>query len=345
MRGGYIHTSLSLYIYNAHTYVACFMYCTFTPKPKTTHTIHHSFLEGMEIKEVEPSISSPPISAPRWWSKDTVAIVTGSNKGIGFSLVKQFAELGLTVILTARDIEKGKKAIEELRDHGLHHHVHFHVLDVSNPASIKAFVSWFEKCFRVLDILVNNAAVSFNEIDENSVEHAETVIKTNFYGAKLLTESLLHLFRCSDSISRILNISSRLGSINKMRNPSVKKMLLSENLSEEMIDGMVKSFLENVKKGTWQNQGWPEYWTDYAVSKLALNAYSRILANRYMNCGLSVNCFCPGYTRTSMTRGKGTHTADDAAQVGAKLALLPPDELPIGKFYIDFSPGIIRSKL
>lgn len=61
---------------------------------------------------------------------------------------------------------------------------------------------------------MNNAAVSFNEINENSVKHAETVINTNFYGAKLLTEALLPMFRRSPSTSRILNISSRLGSLN-----------------------------------------------------------------------------------------------------------------------------------
>jgi NAD(P)-dependent dehydrogenase (short-subunit alcohol dehydrogenase family) len=61
---------------------------------------------------------------------------------------------------------------------------------------------------------VNNAGVSFNEMDTNSVEHAETVLRTNFYGAKMLTESLLPLFRRSPTTSRILNISSQLGLLN-----------------------------------------------------------------------------------------------------------------------------------
>lgn len=56
--------------------------------------------------------------------------------------------------------------------------------------------------------------MSFKEINENTVEQAETVMKTNYYGAKLLTEALLPLFRrCSRTTSRILNITSRLGSI------------------------------------------------------------------------------------------------------------------------------------
>lgn len=89
----------------------------------------------------------------RWWSEDTVAIVTGANKGIGFALVKRMAELGVTVILTARDIERGCKAVEALRAQGLYN-VAFSCLDVSDPSSIRAFASWFRKSYAALDILV-----------------------------------------------------------------------------------------------------------------------------------------------------------------------------------------------
>lgn len=65
-----------------------------------------------------------------------------------------------------------------------------------------------------MNFQINNAAVSFNNLYENSVEHAETVIATNFYGTKMLTEALLPLFRRSSTVARILNISSRLGLLN-----------------------------------------------------------------------------------------------------------------------------------
>ncbi|XWS35350.1 hypothetical protein CRYUN_Cryun21dG0118300 [Craigia yunnanensis] len=292
----------------------------------------------MESKELDFSFPSPtPLSSStRWWSKDTVAVVTGANKGIGFALVKRFAEMGLTVVLTARDVDRGKKAAESLREQAGLRNVYFFPLDVSNPASIKTFVSWLETRFGVLDILVNNAAVSYNEIDENSVEYAETVIKTNFHGPKLLTQSLLPLFRLSTSISRILNISSRLGSINKMRNLRIKATLQNERLSEEEIEDVINMFMEDVKQGTWQSEGWPEIWTDCSVSKLALNAYSRVLAKRFEGSRLSINCFCPGFTQTSMTGGQGTHTPDAAAEVAASLALLPPHHLPTGRFFLGF---------
>ncbi|KAI3446938.1 hypothetical protein Pfo_003603 [Paulownia fortunei] len=134
-----------------------------------------------------------------WWSKETVAIVTGANKGIGFALVKRLAELGLTVILTARDTARGLKAVELLKSEGLN--VHSFCLDVSDPNSIKTFVSWFQEAFGVVDILVNNNAVV-------------SVIRTNFYGPKVLTEALLSLLRRSSMAGRILNISSRPGLLN-----------------------------------------------------------------------------------------------------------------------------------
>ncbi|MBA0570376.1 hypothetical protein Golob_004048, partial [Gossypium lobatum] len=86
-----------------------------------------------------------------WWSGDTVAVVTGANKGIGLAVVKRFAELGLTVVLTARDEERGKRATEKLREEGLGN-VRFFALDVSKAASIKTFVSWVETTFGGLDI-------------------------------------------------------------------------------------------------------------------------------------------------------------------------------------------------
>ncbi|KAI6696010.1 hypothetical protein NL676_023720 [Syzygium grande] len=297
----------------------------------------------MEPREQEPSLSPALSIGIRWWSKETVAVVTGANKGIGFAVVKKLAQLGLTVILTARDAERGRQAAESLRVQGLVD-VHFSVLDVSDPLSIDAFVSRFRLQFAALDILVNNAAVSFNDIHENSVDNAEIVVKTNFYGSKLLTEALLPMFRRSPSIGRILNVSSRLGAVNKVTNPNIRRMLQGENLTEKQIMAMAWSFLEDVRRGTWKSQGWPEVWPDYAVSKLALNAYTKVLATRYDGCGLSVNCFCPGFTKTSMTGGKGTRTADEAAEVGAMIVLLPPENLPTGKFFMGCNP-VINSKL
>ncbi|KAI4310746.1 hypothetical protein MLD38_035698 [Melastoma candidum] len=298
--------------------------------------------------------SSP--QPPRWWTKETVAIVTGANKGIGFSLVRKLACLGVTVILTCRNVERGTEAVKVLREEGIH--VRFRRLDILDPSSIESFVAWFGHSLGALDILVsssssplrygnmlskmrvNNAAVSFNEVNGNSVDRAETVINTNYRGTKRLTQALLPFFRRSSTVSRILNISSRLGHVNKVKNPKFTALLRGESLLESEVDAMVTSFLSDVKEGTWRVKGWPEVWTDYAVSKLALNSYSKILAKRNAGFGLSVNCYCPGFTQTSMTGGVGKRTADEAAATTAMLVLLPPEELPTGVFFAGCDPVI-----
>ena len=117
-----------------------------------------------------------------------------------------------------------------------------------------------------------------------------------------------------------------------------------ERLSEDRIDTVVGVFLQDIKDGRWERQGWPKIWTDYSVSKLALNAYSRVLARQYKGV-VSVNCFCPGFTQTAMTDGQGKHSADDAAAMTAALALLPPARLTTGKFYTGSATRGMHSKL
>nr|CAB3450318.1 unnamed protein product [Digitaria exilis] len=287
---------------------------------------------SMDCVSSKDKETTDPPKAP-WWTGETVAVVTGANRGIGHALAARLAEQGLSVVVTARDEARGEAAAAALRARG-GGAVRFRRLDVADPASVAAFAAWVRDELGGLDILVNNAGVSFNEVDTNSVEHAETVLRTNFFGAKMLTEALLPLFRRAPTTSRILNISSQLGLLNKLKDPSLRRMLLDESsLTERDIEGMAWRFLAEVRDGTWRGRGWPEVWTDYAVSKLALNAYSRLLAARLAGRGVSVNCFCPGFTRTGMTRGVGKRTADEAGRVAAGLALLPPRDLPTGEFF------------
>ena len=49
----------------------------------------------------------------------TIALVTGSNRGIGFATVKELLKLGHTVILTSRNEKDGQKAASELEKYGL----------------------------------------------------------------------------------------------------------------------------------------------------------------------------------------------------------------------------------
>jgi NAD(P)-dependent dehydrogenase (short-subunit alcohol dehydrogenase family) len=93
--------------------------------------------------------------------KKRIALVTGGNRGLGFEACRQLARSGLTVILTARDPNKGNRAATQLADkEGLD--VIFYVLDVTNSDHIKDIAKQVVEEFGRLDILVNNAAILYD---------------------------------------------------------------------------------------------------------------------------------------------------------------------------------------
>jgi hypothetical protein len=89
-----------------------------------------------------------------WWSPQTVAVVTGGNKGIGHEIVRQLATQGITVIIGARDNERGLAAAQGFHSKGLTN-VQFHQLDITDSESVTAFADWIQKTYGGLDILVS----------------------------------------------------------------------------------------------------------------------------------------------------------------------------------------------
>ncbi|KAL3529039.1 hypothetical protein ACH5RR_008361 [Cinchona calisaya] len=277
----------------------------------------------------------------RWWSPDTVAVVTGANRGIGFEIAHQLAMDGLTVILTSRDTGVGDAAAKVLQDGGLN--VFFHQLDIVNPLSIETFTDWIQQSYGGLDILVNNAGINFNVGSDNSVESAEKVIETNYFGTKNMIKAMIPLMRPSASGARIVNVSSRLGRLNGRRNRIGNLTLRAQledvdSLSEELIGGAMDTFLQQAKDGTWESGGWPKVFTDYSLSKLAVNAYTRlmarILSDRPEGHKIYINCYCPGWVKTAMTGWAGHITPEEGADTAVWLALLPDLSIS-GKFFAE----------
>lgn len=80
-------------------------------------------------------------------------MVTGANRGIGFEIVRQLADHGLTVVLTSRESSAGIEAVNVLQESGLS--VVFHLLDVLDSSSIQQFAEWIRETYGGIDILVN----------------------------------------------------------------------------------------------------------------------------------------------------------------------------------------------
>lgn len=126
-----------------------------------------------------------------------------------------------------------------------------------------------------------------------------------------------------------------------LRNKYREELADRASLTTEKIDKFVKALTDDVRNGTWQNGGWAERNPPYNVSKAAVNGYvtvlDRELRQRQQEEGhsrITVNSFCPGWTKTDMTDGSGSEDIAGAVKTGVWLALCPPGT-PSGKFWAD----------
>jgi NAD(P)-dependent dehydrogenase (short-subunit alcohol dehydrogenase family) len=233
-------------------------------------------------------------------SNKKVALVTGANKGIGFETAMRLASQGVTVLLGARDEQRGKEAAAKLQTEGLD--VQFLLLDINDQTTHKAARDFIEDKFGKLDILVNNAAVAL-EIDQKPSElDMQTLRKTfdtNFFGVIALTQTLLPLIRKSDA-GRIVNVSSGLGSLTLHNDPA------------------------------WEF--YPVKLLAYNASKTALNAFTVVLAYELKETSIKVNSADPGFTATDMNDHRGYKTVEQGAAVIIQLATLPADGATGGYF-------------
>ncbi|GLT50278.1 hypothetical protein SLA2020_237740 [Shorea laevis] len=281
------------------------------------------------------------------------AVVTGANKGIGLEICKQLASHGVTVVLTARDEKRGMEAVEKLKESGLSEYIVFHQLDVADPATIASLADFVKRQFGKLDILVNNAGilgaetdrdaltvaasklragedVSWSETMTKTYELAEECLKTNYFGAKRMSETFIPLLQLSDS-PRIVNVSSSLGKLKNVSNEWAKAILSdAENLKEERVDEVVNKYLKDFKEGSLEAGGWPDSTIAYFISKAAMNAYTRIFAKKHPS--FCINCVCPGYVKTDINYNTGFLTVEEGAQGPVRLALLPNGG-PSGLFF------------
>jgi NAD(P)-dependent dehydrogenase (short-subunit alcohol dehydrogenase family) len=235
-----------------------------------------------------------------------VAVVTGASRGIGHAVADQLAERGLRVIATTRE-----------------------TLDVSSDKSVDAFARHLEETEKHLDVLVNNAGVSLEGFD---AEIARRTIEVNFKGAVRTTERLLPLFRQN---GRIVMVSSGMGELSCL-GKDLRDRFGDPTLRRGELMKLVDRFVADVAAGKHEKNGWPT--NAYRVSKVAMNAYVRILARELTDDPrrIKVNAACPGWVRTRMGGPGAPRSVEDGAKTPVWLALAPEDG-PMGGFFRDES--------
>jgi NAD(P)-dependent dehydrogenase (short-subunit alcohol dehydrogenase family) len=228
-------------------------------------------------------------------SKRKIALVTGGNRGLGYETCRQLAQLGLTVLLGARDLTKGKSAAYQLNERE-DLDVKFYQLDVSNQKSIYNIAKEVEQQFGRLDILVNNAAILYDtgqKAVDADLEVVNNALRTNLFGPWRLSQAFIPIMK-TNRYGRIVNVSSLGGS------------------------------LQYTNYG-----GTPAY----SISKVALNMLTRKLAAELVNTGIIVNSVDPGWVATDIG-GHGGRPVVEGAK-GIVWAATLSDDGPSGGFFCD----------
>jgi NAD(P)-dependent dehydrogenase (short-subunit alcohol dehydrogenase family) len=232
--------------------------------------------------------------------KQQMALVTGSNRGIGFEIAKQLAMKKIEVILTSRNSANGEAAVRKLARDGVKKEVVAMELDVSNQVSVDNLLDKVEKAFGRLDILVNNAAILIDKdnvtVSNADLETVKATLETNLIGAWRMCKAFIPLMK-KNGFGRIVNVSSGAGEFEYMATSG-------------------------------------GYLPAYSVSKASLNALTVMLASELKGTNILVNAVCPGWVRTDMGGSNATRSVEEGAATPVWLATLP-DGGPTGYNYYD----------
>jgi NAD(P)-dependent dehydrogenase (short-subunit alcohol dehydrogenase family) len=225
--------------------------------------------------------------------QERTALVSGGNRGIGFEACRQLAALGVRVYLGSRDLKKGLEAAAKLQ--GVSGKVIPLELDVMVNRSVERAVETIKEEAGRLDILVNNAGVYLDEgqsILDIPPKIFERTIAVNLMGPFYLIQAVVPLME-KNHYGRIVNVSSGYGSMTHLSGP-----------------------------GTGS----------YKISKVGLNALTRLVADGVHQQFVKVNCIDPGWVRTDMGGPGAPVRPDDAAKDVVWAATLP-EEGPTGGFF------------
>lgn len=197
--------------------------------------------------------------------KNKTAIVTGANSGMGMATVRALSDMGAKVIMLCRSEKRGIEALEKLSSEKKRD-LELILCDLGNYASIRAFANLVRKGHDHIDILVNNAG--FISLDRQETEEGlERQFGINHVGHFLLTMSLLDLM---GEGGRIVNVASGAHKTGKIHFDDI-----------------------NLTKGF-------NVITAYSQSKLANVLFTRELARRVKEKGITVNCCHPGAVATNI---------------------------------------------
>jgi len=205
-----------------------------------------------------------------------VAIVTGGNSGIGKETAVALASMGARVVFTARDEARGSDARTEIRTRSGSDEVEVMPLDLARFASVRDFAKRWGDEHDQLDVLVNNAGLILNSRRQTD-DGYEMTFQVNHLGPFLLTQLLRDQLVAGDD-ARVVNVASDAHS-------SARRGLDFDDL-----------------QSTRHYRGFRVY----GKTKLANILFTRELARRWADTGVTANAVHPGFVASSFGRDGDT---------------------------------------
>ena len=182
------------------------------------------------------------------------AIVTGGSRGLGKEMAEGLAEAGASLMLCARRAEWLDETLEEFRGRGFK--TEGKLCDVSKPAEIQTVVDSTVEKFGKIDVLINNAGISWGAMpEEMPLEKWQTVLDVNLTGCFLFAQAVGREM-LKHSSGSIINITSIAGLKSSANGP---------------------------------------FYAGYAASKAGLIGLTRELAASWGRRGIRVNAIAPGF--------------------------------------------------
>jgi NAD(P)-dependent dehydrogenase (short-subunit alcohol dehydrogenase family) len=214
----------------------------------------------------------------------TITFITGANKGLGRETARRLIELGHTVVVGARDPERGAEAAAALG-------ARFVPIDVTDDASVAAAAKNVAEHEGRVDVLINNAGITGPHRDAIDLTSADalSVFDVNLFGVIRATAAFVPLLRRSaDPV--IINVSSGMGSLAFTHDPSRAESTIIAPL--------------------------------YTASKAALTMLSTQYAKAFPD--IRINAVDPGYTATDLNAHSGPQTIAEGTDAIVGLATERP---------------------
>jgi len=199
-----------------------------------------------------------------------VSVVTGANRGLGRAAALGLARLGGTVVLLARDRERGEHALHDVRRETGNDQVSLELVDLASFASVRAVAARISERFPAVNVLVNNAGVNLfrRAVTRDGME---MTLAVNHLAPFLLTNLLLPALRAG-APSRVVHVTSRF-----------------ERWGHVAFDDL------QLTRGYTALRA-------YTQSKLATLLFTYALAARTRQLGITANAVHPGLVATDLMR-------------------------------------------